>query len=43
MKAIYIEAFSGISGNMFLGALLNLGVPLKYITDELEKMDLEWR
>lgn len=40
MKAIYIEAFSGISGNMFLGALLNLGVPLKYITDELEKMDL---
>lgn len=40
MKAIYIEAFSGISGNMFLGALLNLGVPIQYIADEISKMHL---
>lgn len=40
MNAIYVEAFSGISGNMFLGALLNLGVPVKYITDEIAKMHL---
>ena len=38
MKAIYVEAFSGISGNMFLGGLLNLGVPVEYITDEIAKM-----
>ena len=40
MKAIYVEAFSGISGNMFLGGLLNLGVPAEYITDEIAKMHL---
>ncbi|NLH46185.1 MAG: nickel pincer cofactor biosynthesis protein LarC [Acholeplasmataceae bacterium] len=40
MKAIYVEAFSGISGNMFLGGLLNLGVPMKYIADEIAKMHL---
>ncbi len=40
MKAIYVEAFSGISGNMFLGALLNLGAPIEYITDEIAKMHL---
>ena len=40
MKAIYVEAFSGISGNMFLGALLNLGTPIEYITNEIAKMHL---
>lgn len=40
MKAIYVEAFSGISGNMFIGGLLNLGVPMKYIADEIAKMHL---
>ena len=38
MKAIYVEAFCGISGNMFLGGLLNLGVPDEYITDEIAKL-----
>ena len=40
MQAIYVEAFSGISGNMFLGGLLDLGVSIKYITDEIAKMHL---
>ena len=40
MRAIYVEAFSGISGNMFLGALLNLGVSVEYITAEIGKMHL---
>lgn len=40
MKTIYVEAFSGISGNMFLGALLGLGAPLDKIKEELAKMQL---
>ncbi len=40
MKAIYVEAFSGISGNMFLGGLLNLGIPAEYISEEIAKMHL---
>lgn len=40
MKAIYIDAFSGISGNMFLGALIDLGVPAKYLQEELAKLNL---
>lgn len=39
-KAIYIEAFSGISGNMLLGALLDLGADAGYIADGLKKMNL---
>ena len=40
MKTLYVEAFSGISGNMFLGALLNLGVPIDFISEEMAKMHL---
>ncbi len=40
MKSIYIEAFSGISGNMLLGALLDAGVPFEYIKKEMEKLNL---
>lgn len=39
-KALYIEAFSGISGNMLLGALLDLGADAAYIESELQKMHL---
>lgn len=38
MKAIYLDCFAGISGNMFLGALLDGGVPLEYLTTELNKL-----
>ena len=40
MKAIYLDCAAGISGNMFLGACLQLGVPEKYLRDELAKLNL---
>lgn len=39
-KALYIEAFCGISGNMLLGALIDLGADVAYIEAELKKMNL---
>ena len=38
MKAIYLDAFSGISGNMLLGAFLQAGFPQKYLEEELRKL-----
>lgn len=40
MKALYLDCPSGISGNMFLGACLQLGVPENYLRAELEKLNL---
>lgn len=40
MKALYLDCASGISGNMFLGACLQLGVPEKYLRQELEKLNI---
>lgn len=40
MKALFVEPFMGISGNMFLGALLDLGVPFSYLKNQLEKLAL---
>jgi len=36
----YVDCFSGISGDMFLGALLNAGLPLEFLTDTLKQIDL---
>lgn len=41
MKAIYLDAFSGISGNMLLGAFLNAGLPQKHLENELKKLPIE--
>ncbi len=41
MKTLYIDCFSGISGNMFLGGLLDLGVDHDYFRSEIEKINLE--
>ena len=41
MKAIYLDCVSGISGNMFLGACLQAGVPAYYLEQELKKISLE--
>jgi pyridinium-3,5-bisthiocarboxylic acid mononucleotide nickel chelatase len=34
-RVLVLEPFSGVSGDMFLGAMLDLGVPLKKIADGL--------
>ena len=37
----YFDCFSGISGDMTLGALIDLGVPLKYLQDHLSSIPLK--
>lgn len=40
MKLLYIDCFSGVSGDMFLGALLHLGAPLSQVKAEIAQLDL---
>src|SRR5674476_1032341 len=40
MKIICYDCFSGISGDMNLGAMIDLGVDRSYLTDELNKLNL---
>ncbi|MBK5243368.1 nickel pincer cofactor biosynthesis protein LarC [Clostridium sp.] len=40
MKILYYDCFSGISGDMNLGALLELGIDKKYLVEELKKLSL---
>lgn len=39
-KILYIDCFSGISGDMMVGALIDLGVDLQYIKNELKNLDI---
>jgi uncharacterized protein (TIGR00299 family) protein len=41
MKILYYDCFSGISGDMNLGAMLDLGIDKAYLIDELNKLNLE--
>ncbi len=40
MKIAYADCFSGISGDMFLAALLDAGLPLDVLQDGVEKLNL---
>jgi len=40
MKLAYFDCFSGISGDMTLGALVHAGVPLEHLREELNALDV---
>ena len=40
MKLAYFDCFSGISGDMTLGALLHAGVPLEHLRSELQGLEI---
>jgi hypothetical protein len=41
MKVAYLDCFSGVSGDMFLGALLDAGLPLDELEKALRSLSLE--
>ncbi len=40
-KVVYLQCPTGISGDMCLGALVSLGVPVEYLTEKLNSLRIE--
>lgn len=40
MKIAYVDCFSGVSGDMFLAALLDAGLPLEVLQQNIDKLNL---
>jgi hypothetical protein len=43
MRIAYLDCFSGMSGDMFLGALVDAGVPMRLLEDTVAAMNIEAR
>lgn len=43
MDCLHLDVFSGIAGNMFLGALLDLGLPRRVLEEDLQGLGVEHR
>ncbi len=41
MKTAYFDCFSGISGDMIIGSLIDLGLDFNFLEKELEKLKLK--
>ena len=41
MRILYFDTFSGISGDMTLGAFINAGINIDELRNELKKIPLE--
>jgi pyridinium-3,5-bisthiocarboxylic acid mononucleotide nickel chelatase len=41
MKLAYCDCFSGISGDMFLGALLDAGLPIEHLREQIGRLHLD--
>src|SRR6266567_4165804 len=41
MRTLYFDCFSGISGDMTIGALLDLGLDFDYLKSELKKLPVD--
>ncbi len=40
MRIAYLDCFSGISGDMFLGALLDAGVPFEFFQKTVAELNI---